>query len=71
MTPIELKQKREALGLTQQQLADELGINIRTIKRWENQKGYKSFGDGIAYGPSANGIEALNKLYPNTGEEND
>jgi transcriptional regulator with XRE-family HTH domain len=31
----ELKQRREALGLTQEQLAEILGVDIVTISRWE------------------------------------
>ena len=30
------KQAREALGLTQQELAKKLGCHIMTISRWEN-----------------------------------
>jgi transcriptional regulator with XRE-family HTH domain len=31
----ELKGEREKLGLTQVQLAEELGVNVTTISRWE------------------------------------
>ena len=31
----ELKEKRKALKMTQAQLAEELGVNIMTISRWE------------------------------------
>ncbi|MGA9767917.1 MAG: helix-turn-helix transcriptional regulator [Blastocatellia bacterium] len=31
----ELKQRREELGMTQEQLAKALGVNIMTISRWE------------------------------------
>ena len=35
MSPAELKTKREALGLSQQWLANRVGVRIRTIQRWE------------------------------------
>jgi putative transcriptional regulator len=30
-----LKQRRESLNLTQQQVADELGVTVTTVKNWE------------------------------------
>lgn len=30
-----LKQQRESLNLTQQQVADELGVTVTTVKNWE------------------------------------
>lgn len=33
-----LKELRKEHHLTQQQLADELGVNIRTIQTWENKE---------------------------------
>ena len=36
MTPQQFKQNREALNLTQQQLADKLGYNQASISRAEN-----------------------------------
>lgn len=36
MISVEIKQKRERLGLTQKELADSLGFGERTIRRWEN-----------------------------------
>ncbi len=30
-----LKQRRELLKLTQQQVADELGVTVTTVKTWE------------------------------------
>lgn len=35
MTGPELKERREALGLTQEALARELGLVVSTISRWE------------------------------------
>lgn len=31
----ELKQRREALEMTQEQLANQLGVNVMTVSRWE------------------------------------
>lgn len=39
MTPDEFKQRRKALNITQQQLADMWGHDTRTIRRWESQDG--------------------------------
>ncbi|MGB7443357.1 MAG: helix-turn-helix transcriptional regulator [Coleofasciculaceae cyanobacterium] len=30
-----LKQQRESLNLTQQQVANELGVTVTTVKNWE------------------------------------
>jgi transcriptional regulator with XRE-family HTH domain len=35
MTPQELRAAREAMGITQQELADKLGVGQGTISRWE------------------------------------
>lgn len=35
MTPAELKQRRQSLGMTQQQLADALGITPNRLQSWE------------------------------------
>ena len=35
MTPTELKQARQSLGLTQLQLAEWMGVSDRTVKHWE------------------------------------
>jgi DNA-binding transcriptional regulator YiaG len=35
MPPNDLKQARLQAKLTQQGLADKLGVNIRTVRRWE------------------------------------
>lgn len=34
----DFKAQRERLGLSQQDVADALGINIKTLKNWENPK---------------------------------
>lgn len=36
MTPADLRLLRAGLRLTQQQLADRLGINRHTVKKWES-----------------------------------
>jgi transcriptional regulator with XRE-family HTH domain len=38
MKGAELRKRREALGLTQQRLADRLGVARNTIARWERQE---------------------------------
>lgn len=35
MKPDELRQRREALGMTQDDLAQELGVKMMTVSRWE------------------------------------
>ena len=35
MTPAEIKQARQAAGLTQQAAADLLGVSIKTVQSWE------------------------------------
>ena len=35
MTPDELKETRSRLGLTQTQLAQELGVTLNAVQRWE------------------------------------
>lgn len=39
MTPAEIRARREALGLTQQQLADRLGVHRVAVARWESTAG--------------------------------
>jgi transcriptional regulator with XRE-family HTH domain len=34
--PADIRQRREALGLTQGQLAEKLGVALNTVSRWEN-----------------------------------
>jgi DNA-binding XRE family transcriptional regulator len=36
MTPLELKEARSSLGLTQEKLATELGVHRFTVLRWES-----------------------------------
>ncbi|KKK53682.1 hypothetical protein LCGC14_3092330 [marine sediment metagenome] len=36
MTPNQIKRLRRRLKLTQRQLADEIGVDPRTVMRWEN-----------------------------------
>lgn len=35
MTPVEIKALRQRLGLSQQALADEIGVSKRCIQYWE------------------------------------
>ncbi len=35
MKPDELRRRREALGMTQDDLAHELGVKMMTVSRWE------------------------------------
>ena len=35
MTPEQIKQARQTLGLTQQGLADKLGIKLAKLRNWE------------------------------------
>lgn len=35
MTPAEMKQLREEMELTQTELAQELGVDMMTVSRWE------------------------------------
>lgn len=48
----EIKELRQVLGLTQQQLSDVIGISVVTISRWERD----------AFIPSPMAIEKLNQL---------
>ena len=36
MTPQEFREARHRLGLSQAKLATALGVNVRTVKRWES-----------------------------------
>ena len=35
MTPSQLKEARQSLGLTQEQLADEIGASLASVRNWE------------------------------------
>lgn len=35
MTQEQLKQARQSLGLTQEQLADEIGASLASVRNWE------------------------------------
>lgn len=35
MTVSELKQARQSLGLTQEQLADDIGASLASVRNWE------------------------------------
>jgi transcriptional regulator with XRE-family HTH domain len=37
MNGLELKEKRKKLGLTQTQLADKVGVAMRTVQNWEKE----------------------------------
>jgi DNA-binding transcriptional regulator YiaG len=41
MTPEEFRSARNALGLSQNQLAHLLGCDERTIRKWESEEGRK------------------------------
>lgn len=53
MLKISLEAARVNAGLSQKEVADELGVSNKTISSWENSKTF----------PSAKKIEALCKLY--------
>jgi DNA-binding transcriptional regulator YiaG len=40
MTPEEFRARRKALALTQQQLADLLGVTPQAIRNWESGRGH-------------------------------
>ncbi|MFT3745458.1 MAG: helix-turn-helix domain-containing protein [Pyrinomonadaceae bacterium] len=47
MTGYELKQKRQSLKLTQEQLARELDVVVSTVARWEQLKNQEIFQSGM------------------------
>lgn len=53
MTGLTIKRLRETAGLTQAKLADELHVNVSTIKRWEQ---------GVLT-PSEDSIKRLNRYF--------
>ena len=38
MTKEQLKQARQSLGLTQEQLADEIGASLASVRNWEQSR---------------------------------
>lgn len=38
MTPSHVRDLRERLGLTQRELAAAVGVDIRTVQRWEDRR---------------------------------
>lgn len=38
MTVSELKEARKSLGLTQEQLADEIGASLASVRNWEQSR---------------------------------
>ena len=42
MPEIDVKALRQALGLTQTELAQKIGVNQVTVNRWENRRGKPS-----------------------------
>ena len=61
MTPAELAATRHLLGLTAEQLGNELGINPRTIRAWESGK----------YKPSPGPMDALTAIRAEHDAETD
>lgn len=57
MQPSEIIEFRAARKWSQERLADELGVNVSTIWRWEN-------GKTPASGPVVKAIERLVEQYP-------
>ena len=53
-TKTEFRAKRELVGLTQKDIADAIGVDITTVKRWE--------GDG-QYEPSEDAWDVLDRTY--------
>ena len=48
MTPAEVAALRTAMGLSQDQLADMLSVNVRTVRSWESGRQAVSDGSGAA-----------------------
>ena len=58
-TPTSIRQIRSTLGLTQEQLADRLGVSFATVNRWEGGKSE----------PQRAALEAIQKLAAEAGAE--
>lgn len=57
MTELELKELRKKLGLTQVQLAEIVGVDVKTIQNWEAGRRIPKTKDGIL-----RGLEAKNHV---------
>lgn len=53
MTELELKELRKKLGLTQVQLAEIVGVDVKTIQNWEAGRRIPKTKDGILRGLEA------------------
>ena len=60
MTPEEIKSRREALGYTQKELGEALGVTERTIGRWET-------GTTNALVKASETVERIKALGPKVG----
>jgi non-specific serine/threonine protein kinase len=56
LTPAEFRERRHRLGLTQRQLAQELGVTETTVARWE--RGERGLGNGFLVGLALDQIQA-------------
>lgn len=48
-TKADFRALRESLGMTQQDVADEAGVAVRTVKRWESPDGQDAPEDVVAF----------------------
>lgn len=48
-TKADFRALREYLGMTQQDVADEAGVSVRTVKRWESPDGQDAPDDVLSY----------------------
>lgn len=53
MTDLELKELRKKLGLTQVQMAELVGVDVKTIQNWESGRKIPKTKDGILRGLEA------------------
>lgn len=60
MTPEEIKEIREALDLTQEAFAHEIGVSYATVNRWEN--GHKR--------PTGLSLKALERMKARAARKN-